>query len=110
MRDKTSRWVERARRVLEGEPVTRKEALAILQSSETDEILEGAFVLRERHHGRGVKLHVLMNAKSGLCPENCSFCSQSAYASTPIEEYKLVSQEDMIQAAQAAKDSGAWRF
>ena len=107
-----SGWTDLAHRVLKGQPVTPDEALAILNcpDKELDELLQGAFVLRAHHHGRGVKLHVLQNAKSGLCPENCSFCSQSAYAKTPIENYQLLTKEEMVKGAAAARDAGAWRY
>lgn len=112
MATSADRWVGRAKRVLAGEPVLRDEARAILDApdADLDELLRGAFVLRSHYHGRGVKLHVLLNAKSGLCPENCTFCSQSAYAATPIETYKLLPQEEMVEAARRARDAGAWKF
>ena len=103
------RWIDRAQGVLDGEPVTREEAREMLDG-DVDDLLDGAFLLRSHHHGRDVKLHVLLNAKSGLCPEDCSFCSQSAHARTPIENYRLLTKEEMVAAAQNAGDSGAWRF
>lgn len=106
------RWTARARHVLAGEALDRAGALEILRTSdsELDDLLAGAFVLRSHHHGRRVKLHVLLNAKSGLCPEDCTFCAQSAYASTPIETYRLLPRDETIRAAREAKEAGAWKF
>ena len=104
------RWIERAQRVLGGEPVRREEARAMLEASDSDDLLEGAWHLRFHFHGRKVRLHVLLNAKSGLCPEDCSFCSQSAFAKTPIENYRMMSRQEMVAAARKAGESGAWRF
>ena len=107
-----ARWIERANRVLKNEPLTRGEAREILESSDAglDDLLDGAFILRSRYHGRTVKIHVLLNAQSGLCPENCTFCSQSVHADSPTETYGLLSQRAMVDAAKDAKAAGAWKF
>ena len=40
-------------------------------------LLQAAFRVRRAHFGRKVKLNMLVNAKSGICPEDCGYCSQS---------------------------------
>ena len=69
-----------AERALADRPLTRDEALAVLESTDDDlpAVLWAAFAVRRRHFGRRVKLCVLQNARSGLCPEDCGYCSQSA--------------------------------
>ena len=61
--------------------------------------------VRRRFCGMKVHLHVLMNAKSGLCPEDCGYCSQSRVSTAAIEKYPMVSQERLLEEARAAKRS-----
>jgi biotin synthase len=76
---------------LAGDAPSRAEALTILDCPD-DELLalmHAAFRVRRHFHGRKVRLHVLANAKSGACPEDCKFCSQSSSYDTPAEVYPL---------------------
>lgn len=72
--------------------------------------LQEASRLRESHFGQQVSLCVIINAKSGLCSEDCAYCSQSMRSEAPISTYPLLDQEQMVAAAQAAADAGAARF
>lgn len=47
---------------------------------------------------------MIMNAKSGLCPENCGYCSQSAISKAPIETYRMVKKETLLEGAKRAHD------
>jgi biotin synthase len=66
--------------------------------------------VREAHFGRRVSLCVIINAKSGLCSEDCAFCSQAAAAKSEIVKYPLLPKEQLVEAAQAAQAQGAARF
>lgn len=66
--------------------------------------------LRERHFGRQVSFCVITNAKSGLCSEDCAFCSQAATARGEIPRYPLPPQEELVAAAARAAQAGASRF
>lgn len=103
------RWTERARRILAGEALKRDEALAILRTGDEEllDLLNAAFLVRSRDHDRRVRLHVLQNAKSGACPEDCKFCSQSVHFDAPIERYGMQSVEDLVAGAERAAASGA---
>lgn len=97
-------WNELAGRVLNGEELTDSEALSILECPD-DEILlllHGAFQLRKHYYGIKVKLNMIMNAKSGLCPENCGYCAQSSISNAPIESYRMVNKETLLQGAEQA--------
>jgi biotin synthase len=72
--------------------------------------LQEASRLREAHFGRQVSLCVIINAKSGLCSEDCAYCSQSVRSDALISTYPLLAQEQMVDAARAAADAGAARF
>ena len=98
-----------ANSVLDGHVITRDEALAMVRASagEVDALLGGALVIRERHFGREVRVHVLQNAKSGACPEDCTFCSQSVRYQSPVDRYKTQSLEELMAGARAAYEAGA---
>jgi biotin synthase len=53
---------------------------------------------------------MLINAKSGICPEDCHYCSQSKISTAQIERYPLVSQQKLLEGAQQAKDARCLRY
>ncbi|MBM4274993.1 MAG: biotin synthase BioB [Deltaproteobacteria bacterium] len=73
-------------------------------------VLGEASRLRERRFGRQVSFCVIINAKSGLCSEDCAYCSQSVKAKTEIPKYPLLDQDKMVEAAEHAAAAGAARF
>jgi biotin synthase len=73
-------------------------------------VLQETSKMRESHFGRRVSLCVIINAKSGLCSEDCAFCSQSVEAQTEAPIYPLLPREKLVEAAQAAAEAGATRF
>lgn len=106
-------WLGLADRVLAGREIDRDEILSILRAPADDdlEILAAAFRVRRARFGRAVRIHVLENAKSGGCPEDCAFCAQSTAAgAAPIERYPMEEVEEIVAAARAARAKGAWRF
>lgn len=102
-------WSSLAERVIAGEAISRDHALAAVQTPDDKllELLHAAFVVRERFHGRRVRVHVLRNAKSGVCPEDCTFCSQSLRHGGQAEQYGMQSAEELIQGADEAVQMGA---
>jgi biotin synthase len=98
--------------VLEGATVERSEAASVLRSpdAELPALLHAAFRVRERYHGRRVKICQLRNARSGLCPEDCHYCSQSAISKAAIPRYRLDSVEELLAGARRAVASGAKRY
>jgi biotin synthase len=100
------KWMELAYRILDGNELTDAEALSILTCPD-DEILllmHSAFQIRKHYFGKKVKLNMIMNAKSGLCPENCGYCSQSQVSEAPIKSYKMVNKETLLEGAKQAHD------
>jgi len=65
---------------------------------------------RAHHAPNEVQGCVLLNVKSGGCPEDCAYCPQSAHYKTGVTRHGLVSVEDAIAAARRARDEGATRF
>jgi len=102
-------WSELAERVLAGHVVTESEALAILRAGDDDllDILAAAYKLRRRWFGNTVQLYFLMNAKSGLCPEDCHYCSQSKVSAADIPRYNLLSRDKLLDGARLAAERGS---
>ncbi len=101
-----------ADRVLAGEAITRAEAAAILQAADATlpALLRAVFRVRERYCGRRVKICQIRNARSGLCPEDCHYCSQSAISDAAIPRYRLDSVPELLAGARRAVASGAKRY
>jgi biotin synthase len=97
---------------LRGETLTPEQARQVLDTTQDDLdlLLAATQRVREQHFGKRVKVCVLLNAQSGICPEDCSYCSQSKISKADVEKYKLLSEEQIVERAQAAADSGANRF
>ena len=102
-------WRELARRVIGGYRITRSEALAILRADDDQllDVLAASFEIRRRFFGRTVQLYFLMNAKSGLCPEDCSYCSQSKVSEAEIPKYNILSRDKLLDGARAAAERNA---
>lgn len=102
-------WQELAGRVLAGDRITSAEALTVLEADDTclPDLLAAAFRVRRHHFGLDVQLHYLENAKSGLCAEDCSYCSQSAVSQAPIDRFRLKSPEQLLRGAHQAASNQA---
>ncbi len=101
-----SKWHQLAAQVLDGVDVSFEQAEEILASS-NDELLDlvaAAFRLRQRYFAKTVQLYFLVNAKSGLCPEDCGYCSQSKISSAPIEKYRMLSADQLLDGARVAAE------
>ncbi len=66
--------------------------------------------VREKFNGNKIDLCSIINAKSGACPEDCSFCAQSAHNKTDAGTYPLINKKEILDAASAAKEKGIKRF
>ena len=99
-------------KVLEGKDISRDDALFILSLGR--EYLFPLFTwtdrIRQSFYGNRIDLCSVINARSGGCTEDCSFCSQSVHFSTGIAVYPLLPVETMIEGAKRAKSWGAKRF
>ncbi len=105
-------WNKLADCALAGECLSREEALAVLQAPDEMVLEQLAAAYRVRHHywGNRVRLHYLLNAQSGLCPEDCHYCSQSKISTAEIEKYPLLAQSKILAAAERAQALKAGTF
>ncbi len=74
------------------------------------DLVAAAFAVRRHYHGMWVQVHVLSNAKSGACPEDCAFCSQSAHFKTGVDTYRLKTVDELVQGAREAHQAGAFKY
>ena len=102
-------WTALADTVLDERPLTRDEALRVATAPDDEllALLHAAFRIRRTHHGREVRVHVLQNAKSGVCAEDCAFCSQSMHFESEVPQYGMQSVEELVEGAAEAHDMGA---
>jgi len=97
-------WQSLADQALAGEVISRDAARAVLNAPD-DELLDqlaAAYRVRRATWGNRVRLHFLLNAQSGLCPEDCGYCSQSKISAAEIEKYPMLAQERILEAADRA--------
>ncbi len=88
----------------------RGEVLALL-SLPFNELLYRAHSTHRRFHNPArVQVSTLLSIKTGACPEDCTYCPQSAHYNTTVERERLLSVEEVTAAAQRARDEGAERF
>lgn len=81
--------------------------LADVSADELPALLTVATKIRERTFGKNVSLCSIVNAKSGLCPEDCAFCAQSAHHATSVAQYPLLDEQTMLAGARAAAANGS---
>jgi len=99
-------------KVFKGNTPSTRECIEILNcgTEEILELLQAAFIVRKKYFGKEVFLHTLINAKSGLCSEDCAYCSQSAVSDAPIKKYPLLDEKQIVEGAQKARKEGAKRY
>ncbi|MBO8172077.1 MAG: biotin synthase BioB [Bacillaceae bacterium] len=99
-------WEKLADDAISGHEIERDEARAVLEAPDTEvpSIVAAAYRVRRHFFANKVKLNMIVNAKSGLCPEDCGYCSQSSVSEAPIDKYSLLSKDTLIAGAKKAKE------
>lgn len=104
-----STWQQLADDVLAGESISTEQALAVLECPDEEllDLLSAVYHVRRRWFNNDVQLYFLMNAKSGLCPEDCSYCSQSKVSEAEIPRYNILSRDKLMDGARIAAERKA---
>jgi biotin synthase len=89
---------------------TRAEIAALFDLPFTELLFQAASVHRAYHPATEVQLCTLLSIKTGGCPEDCGYCSQSVHAESGVEATKLMDVQAVLQKAAQAKDAGSQRF
>jgi biotin synthase len=105
-------WKRIRQEALSGRGIDAQDALMVLKlpQGEIWRLLDVSETVRRHFKGDQIRLCSIVNAKSGLCSEDCAFCSQSLRSSAAIKKYPLLEEEDIVNAAWDAKRSGAREF
>jgi len=84
--------------------------IASIEGADLFHLFTAAGKIRERYRGKRVDLCSIINAKSGACSEDCSYCAQSSKSKADISVYPLVNESAVLEKAEEAKDAGVRRF
>ncbi|WP_062051398.1 biotin synthase BioB [Bacillus sp. JCM 19034] len=97
-------WQQISEKIINGYVLTKEEALSIVKAPDKEVIslVNEAYRIRHYYYGNKVKLNMILNAKSGLCPEDCGYCAQSFKAETNCDTYALVDEGTIIEGAKTA--------
>ena len=95
-----------------GDPITFDEALAVAELPDRDvpALIACAHRLRLQRSGPGVELESILSAKTGGCPEDCHFCSQSAQFDSPVKATPFLDADEIVKAAEETAGFGASEF
>ncbi|MDX1387200.1 MAG: hypothetical protein R3257_06385, partial [bacterium] len=92
-------------------PELAREILSLSQEEFFQEVLPVTQALRERAFGKEISFCSIVNAKSGACVEDCSFCAQSnSYKAAPSPVYPLMSADKILEKAKEAESFGGTEF
>lgn len=102
-------------KILNGESIDFQEAKSLIFINNSDKdlifaLLDAANEIREKFCGNNFNLCTIMNAKSGRCSEDCSYCAQSTFFKTSAPIYPLVTKESALELALSVEQEGAHRF
>ena len=97
-------------KVLAGDRITMDEAETLLATDDVMTLADSANTITRKFNGDVVDVEALINAKSGKCPEDCSFCAQSTFYETGVNKYPLLPAEQIVENARMAKEGGATSF
>ncbi|MCW8923277.1 MAG: biotin synthase, partial [Gammaproteobacteria bacterium] len=89
---------------------TMQEITALFDLPFNDLLFQAHSLHREHFDPNHVQVSTLLSIKTGACPEDCSYCSQSARNKAKIERERLLPLNEVLEKAQQAKDNGATRF
>ncbi|QYJ04501.1 biotin synthase BioB [Nocardioides panacisoli] len=107
----TTQFDRIADRILDGDAATPADALAALRADDAElmALVAAAGRLRRKHFANTVKVNYLVNLKSGLCPENCNYCSQALGSDAQILKYSWLDTDETLRQAGAGLRGGASR-
>ncbi len=98
------------KKVINGNSISFDEAEKLISTNNLTKLAHCANIITKKFNQEKVDVESLINAKSGNCPEDCSFCAQSTFYETGITKYPLLSDEIILEKAKEAQKSGSASF
>ena len=98
------------KKVINGNTISYDEAERLISTDNLIKLADSANLITRKFSQNSVDVETLLNAKSGNCPEDCSFCAQSTFYETGITKYPLLPDEIILDKAVEAKMNGAASF
>ena len=98
------------KKVINGYTISFDEAERLILTDNLVKLADSANLITRKFSQDSVDVETLLNAKSGNCPEDCSFCAQSTFYETGITKYPLLPDEIILDKAMEAKMNGAASF
>lgn len=98
------------KKVINGNSISFEEAEKLILTNNLTKLAHCANIITKKFNQEKVDVESLINAKSGNCPEDCSFCAQSTFYDTRITKYPLLSDEIILEKAREAQKSGSASF
>ncbi len=107
-----SPWQQMATSVLAGNQLNKEDGIRILESNDDEllDLLAATYRVRKHYFGNEVQLYLLMNAKSGLCAEDCGYCSQSKVSDAEVPKYNFLSRDKLMDGAKVAAENQAGTY
>ncbi|HWT26721.1 MAG TPA: biotin synthase BioB [Mobilitalea sp.] len=99
-----------AKEIIAGRRLKRGEDFRSFISTASDELFEGANMIREALCGSKIDLCTIINGRSGRCSENCKFCAQSAHHHTGITEYEFLDPDVIVEDCKRNEANGVHRY
>lgn len=99
-----------ANEIIAGRRLKRGEDFSFFLTADSDELCEGANIIREALCGNKVDLCTIINGRSGHCRENCKFCAQSAHHRTGIREYEFLDTDVIVEDCKKNELNGIHRY
>lgn len=106
---------ETTQSIINGHEISKENAIKLINISDENEslmehLLQSADKIRAHYCGNTVELCSIINAKSGLCSEDCKFCSQSAHYNTSCDQHGLLEYKKIYDRAKEMEDQGVHKF
>jgi biotin synthase len=98
------------KKVINGNSISFDEAEKLISTDNLIKLADCANIITRKFNRQTVDVESLINAKSGNCPEDCSFCAQSTFYETGITKYPLLGDEVILEKAREAEKSGSTSF
>ena len=96
-------------KVLAGYQLSYDEGVELYHTADKEALYRAADEIREHFCGNTIDLCSITNAKSGRCPQDCKWCSQSRHYNTNVEEYEVVDRQEAVDQALVSAAKGVRR-